>query len=148
MELVRTCYPSLRSIFQSFIGLWGQIGHRNKATRFELKIIDSCAKYLADLNWRPVLEKGVCSDWNRTAHQLQMAARKSLEIISDMNLNRTQQSLESKPLQTKWYVWKPYTDQRVISPDFSSNRQDFFPQIDRILYFDRILYLESTGSCT
>ena len=45
---------------------------------------------------RPVQEKGVCSDSNRTAQRLQMAARKSLETMSGVILNRLQPKFAAK----------------------------------------------------
>ena len=45
---------------------------------------------------RPVRGKGVCSDSNRTAQQLQMAARKSLETMSGVILNRLQPKFAAK----------------------------------------------------
>ena len=39
---------------------------------------------------RPVLGKGVCSDSNRIAQQIQMAACKCLETMSGMILNQLQ----------------------------------------------------------
>ena len=45
---------------------------------------------------RPVRGKGVCSDSNRTAQRLQMAARKSLETMSGMILNRLQPKFAAK----------------------------------------------------
>ena len=42
----------------------------------------------AGLNRRPVQGKGICSDSNRTAQRLQMAARKSLETMSGVILNQ------------------------------------------------------------
>ena len=51
---------------------------------------------VADLNQRPVSEKGVCLDLNRTAQRLQMAARKSLETMSGVILNRLQPKFAAK----------------------------------------------------
>ena len=45
----------------------------------------------------PVQEKGVCSDSNRTAQRLQMAARQSLEMMSGMILIRQQPKFAAKP---------------------------------------------------
>ena len=45
---------------------------------------------------RPVRGKGVCSDSNRTAQQLQMAARKSLETMSGVILNRLKPKFAAK----------------------------------------------------
>ena len=45
---------------------------------------------------RPVRGKGVCSDSNRTAQRLRMAARKSFETISGMILNRFQPKFAAK----------------------------------------------------
>ena len=53
----------------------------------------------ADLNRRPFTalpEKGVCSDSNRTLQPLQEAARKSLETISGMILNRERPKFVTK----------------------------------------------------
>ena len=40
----------------------------------------------AGLNQQPVQRKGVCSDLNKTAQRLQMAASKSLETMSGVIL--------------------------------------------------------------
>ena len=90
MELARCCCrpkprPSLRSVLRSFIGLWVKIWHRNKT---------ACSE--SNLSRRPARGKGVCSDSNRTAQRLQMAARKSLETMSGMILNRWQAKLAAK----------------------------------------------------
>ena len=45
---------------------------------------------------RPVRGEGVCSDSNRTAQQPRMAARKSLETMSGMILNRSQPRFAAK----------------------------------------------------
>ena len=50
----------------------------------------------ADLSRQPVRGKGVYSDSNRTAQRLQMAARKSLETMSGMILNRLQPKFAAK----------------------------------------------------
>ena len=58
----------------------------------------------------PVLGKGVCSDSNQSAQLLQMAARKSLEMMSGMILNQPQvpqPKLQPNQSQMKCYVWKP-----------------------------------------
>ena len=61
---------------------------------------------------RPVRGQGVCSDSNRTAQRLQMAARKSFETMSGMILNRLQLSLQPNQSKLKCIVWKPCSDQR------------------------------------
>ena len=48
----------------------------------------------ANLNRRPVGEKGVCSAFNQTAQRLQISVRKNLETMSGMNLNRLQTKLQ------------------------------------------------------
>ena len=45
---------------------------------------------------RPVPGKGVCSDSNRTAQRLQMAAHKSFEMMSGVILNRLQPRFAAK----------------------------------------------------
>ena len=50
----------------------------------------------AGLYQRPVRGKGVCSDLNRTAQRLQSAARKSLEMMSGIILNRLQPKFAAK----------------------------------------------------
>ena len=50
----------------------------------------------ADLSRRPARGKGVCSDSNRTAQRPQMAARKILETMSGMILNRLQPKFAAK----------------------------------------------------
>ena len=84
--------PSLRSILRSFIGIWVEIWHRNKTACSESNPVQSSRS----LNRRPVREKGVCSDSNRTAQRLQMVARKILETISDMILIRPQPKFSAK----------------------------------------------------
>ena len=89
----------LCSIFRSVIGLWVKIRHRNKAAYSESNPVQSSRSKSATC--RPVLEKGVCSDLNWTAQQLQMAARKSLETISSMILNWLQPKFAHWPLGSK-----------------------------------------------
>ena len=55
---------------------------------------------------RPVLGKGVCSDSNRTAQQLQMAARKILETMSGMILNRLQPKFAAKSVANEMLCLK------------------------------------------
>ena len=50
----------------------------------------------ADLNWRPVQEKGVCSDFYQTAQLLQMVGCKSLEMMCDMMLYQQQPKFAAK----------------------------------------------------
>ena len=60
----------------------------------------------ADLNRRPVREKGVCSDSNRTAQRLQMAARKSLETMSGVILNRSRPRFAAKSIANEMQCLK------------------------------------------
>ena len=101
MELARSCCPpklcsSLHSIFRSFIGVWVKIWHRNNTACSQSNL---CKE--ADLNWRPVKEKGICSDSNRTAQRLQMAKRINLETLSGMILNRLKPKVCSQ-IGCKW----------------------------------------------
>ena len=92
MELARSCCrpkqrPLLRSIFQSFIGLWVEIWHRNKAASCKSSLNRILCK-AADLNRRPVWGRDVYSNSNLMAQRLQMTARKSLETTSGMIMIR------------------------------------------------------------
>ena len=71
--------------FRSLIGLWVNMGHRNKS---ECSSMNSL--HAADLNWRTCSRSKLTtcpsSDSNQTAQLLQMAASKSLETMSGMIL--------------------------------------------------------------
>ena len=54
----------------------------------------------------PVQGKGVCSDSNRTAQLLQMVARKSLETMSDVILNRLQSTFAAKSVANEMLCLK------------------------------------------
>ena len=99
MELARFCCrtkqrPLLCSIFRSVIGLWVKYDARDKTACSESNPVKSRRSKI--LNWRPVRGKGVCSYLNRTAQWLQMAARKSLETMSGVILNRLQPKFAAK----------------------------------------------------
>ena len=100
MELARSCclpkqHPSLCSIFLSFSGLWVEtwlyydIGKKQH-------VLNRILCKAAGLNQRPVRGKGVCSDLNWTAQQLQMAESKSLETMSGVILNWLQPKFAAK----------------------------------------------------
>ena len=106
MELARSCCrpkqrPLLCSIFQLVIGLWVKydIGTKQHVRNWIL-----CKT--AGLNWGPIQEKGICSDSNRTAQQLQMAARKSLETMSGVILNWLQPNLAAKSVANEMWCLK------------------------------------------
>ena len=108
MESARSCCrprprPSLRSIFLSlaFIRLWAISGFVDIGTKPHVPNRILCKA--ADLSRRPARGKGVCSDSNWTAQRLQMAARKSLEKMSGMILNRSQPNLKvCSKIGRKW----------------------------------------------
>ena len=96
MELARSCCrpkqrPLLSSILQSFICLWVKIWHRNKTASSKLNPVQSSRSKSTTCP-----RKGVCSDSNQTAQQLQMAARKSLETMFGMILNWSQPKFAAK----------------------------------------------------
>ena len=66
--------------------------------------IESCAFKGADANQRPVQEKGVFTDSNWIAQQLQMMVHKSLWAISGIMLNWSQPKFEPKLPQMKCKV--------------------------------------------
>ena len=83
MELARSCCrpkpcPSLRSILRSYIDLW---------VKYDIGMKQHVPNRIL---CKAVRGKGVCSDSNQTAQLLQMAARKCLESMSDMILDRLQ----------------------------------------------------------
>ena len=86
MELVRSCCQPkqlslLRSIFRTLLSEWiYDIGTKPHYPTWML-----CRA--TDLNRQPVQEKEICSYLNLTALLLQMAKRKSLEMMSGMSLN-------------------------------------------------------------
>ena len=63
----------------------------------------------------PVLRMGICSDLNRTAQLLQMAALKCLEIMSGMILSRLPPKFAANWSQMKCYVWKCWQDELWFS---------------------------------
>ena len=82
-----------------------------KVTKLNLRNQILCKA--AGLNWLPAWGKGVCSDSNRTAEQLQIAVRKSLEKWCQAWFwIDTNQSLQPNWSQMKWDVWKQCSDQR------------------------------------
>ena len=93
--------PSPHSIFLSNIGLWVERWHRTKK-----HIRNWILCKAASLYQRPVLGKGVCSDSNRTAQRLQMAARKSLETMSGVILNRLQPKFAAKSVANEMLCLK------------------------------------------
>ena len=86
----------------------------------------------ADLNWQPVWGKGVCSDLNRTAQLLQMAASKSLETMSGDEDWHDSELISTKvcsQIRRKWNVM--FESHIVISLDRTSFNflfEDFFKQ--------------------
>ena len=93
-----TCYrPNLCSllcsIFQSFIDLWVRRWHRSKS---------ACSKMNSVQSSRPVREKGMCSDSNQTAWQLQMAVHNSLEMMPGMILNWSQTKFADHKQSLQW----------------------------------------------
>ena len=94
--------PLLCSIFQSFIGLWVEIWHRNKP-----HVPNGILCKAADLNQQSVHEKGICSDSIQPAHLFQMVVHKSLETVSGMILNWSQPKFAAKSVAVKCNAWKP-----------------------------------------
>ena len=71
----------------------------------------------ADPNKLPVQENGVCSDFNQTAQQFQIAICQSLELIgidrwhdSELIASSWNQSLQPNQLQMQCCNWKPCRD--------------------------------------
>ena len=60
----------------------------------------------ADLNRRPALGKDVCWDSNQTTQRLQMAARKSLETMSGVILNRSQPNFADTSVANEMWCLK------------------------------------------
>ena len=107
--------PTSHFLFSSDMKFWWKwrevVAYQSVAHRFAQSFYRSEQKYdigtkahvlnqilckAAGLNQRPVLGKGVCSDLNRTAKQLQMAVRKSLETMSGVILNWSQPKFAAK----------------------------------------------------
>ena len=74
---------------------------------------------------RPVPGKGVCSDSNRTAQQLQMAARKSLETMSGMILNQLQPKF-AKSIANENAMFESHVVTSVDRTSFDFQFEDFF----------------------
>ena len=107
MKLARNCcwpklHPSLRSILLSVIGLWVKIWHRNKTACSESNPVQSSRSKSTTCPG-----KGICSDLNQTAQQLQIVALKSLETMSGIFWIDHNQSLQTNLLHMKCNVWKP-----------------------------------------
>ena len=88
MDFARTCYwpmlyPSLCSIFQSFIGLWVKIRQRNKSSFFKSSHVQSSRSKLIPVSCP---RKGNLFRF-LSAQPLQVEAYKSLEMISGMIMN-------------------------------------------------------------
>ena len=99
------------AIINLLISHWSLSRHktREKKPHIQNRILGKAA----GLNQLPVWGKGVCSDSNRTAQRLQMAACKSFEMMSGMILNRLQTKFAAmkcdvlKRSLAMWWVWWP-----------------------------------------
>ena len=104
MESARSCCrpkqrASLRSILLSFIESLVPELKYDIGTKQQVPNLILCKA--ADLSRQPVWGKGVCSDSNQTAQQLQMAARKSFETMSGVILNRSRPRFAAKSLRNE-----------------------------------------------
>ena len=64
-----------------------------------------CTRSVAN-EMQPAPGKGICSDSNQSAQRLQMAARKSLEMMSGMIMKRLQPKFAVKSVANEMYCLK------------------------------------------